>query len=71
MSFWPLGNRVSATIGQGIIGPGGRPQLEGKVLPILQQIPGWMFHPWLAEIRAPVGSQEVVGHTHECLLLIG
>ncbi len=27
-------------------------------------------HPWLAEIPAPVGSQEVGNHTHEWLLLI-
>ncbi len=27
------------------------------------------IHPWLAEIRAPVGSQEVAEHTHEWLLL--
>ena len=30
-----------------------------------------MNHPWLAEIPAPVGPQEVVDYTHECLLLIG
>ncbi len=29
------------------------------------------YHPGLAEIPAPDGSQEVVGHTHESPLLIG
>ena len=23
------------------------------------------FHPWLADLAAPVGSQEVVDHTHK------
>ncbi len=29
------------------------------------------FHPWLSEINAPIGHQEVAGHTFEWLLLIG
>ena len=29
------------------------------------------FHPWLAEIPAPIGSPEVAGHAHEWLLMIG
>ena len=29
------------------------------------------YHPGLAEISAPVGSQEVVGHTLNAELLIG
>ncbi len=28
-------------------------------------------HPWLSEINAPVGYQEVAGHTYKWLLLIG
>ncbi len=31
----------------------------------------YVIHPWLAEIPAPVGSQEVADHTHEWFLLIG
>ncbi len=30
-----------------------------------------MYHPGLAEIPAPDGSQEVVVHTHKCSLFIG
>ena len=29
------------------------------------------YHHWLAEIPAPVGSQDVAGHTHESLVLLG
>ena len=31
----------------------------------------WLYHPGLAEINAPVGPQEVVGHTLNSQLLIG
>ncbi len=30
-----------------------------------------LYHPGLAEINAPIGSQEVVGHTFDLPLLIG
>ncbi len=30
-----------------------------------------LYHPWLSRIPAPVGSQEVVEHTHKLALLIG
>ncbi len=31
----------------------------------------YSFHPWLADLAAPVGSQEVVDHTHKWWQLIG
>ncbi len=30
-----------------------------------------LYHPWLADLAAPVGSQEVVDHTHKWCQLIG
>ncbi len=30
-----------------------------------------LYHPWLSEINAAVGYQEVAGHAYEWLLLIG
>ncbi len=30
-----------------------------------------LFHPWLADLAAPVGSQEVANHTHKWWQLIG
>ena len=30
-----------------------------------------MLHPWLADLAAPIGSQEVVDHSHKWWQLIG